>query len=105
MHSSTRAWLVRKVQFSTTSRLPNSGNVLLVFRCGRSVQNRHRTSAAEGGQLSGATGGARAPARHHPDRAHDARSAAHPAEAAGVPPEPATAVAGRGGMSGVAIVR
>src|SRR6266516_3264818 len=60
MHSSTRAWLVRKVQFAIINRLPDSGNKLLVSRCGRRVQDRHRASAAKGGQLPGATGGAHA---------------------------------------------
>src|SRR5258708_36498025 len=61
MHSSTRAWLVRKVQLATISMLPNYGNRLLVFRCERRVQDTHRPSAAGGGQLPGATGGAHAP--------------------------------------------
>src|SRR5260370_42055457 len=63
MHSSTRAWLVRKVQFIIASMLPNSGNNLLVFRCERSVRDTHRTLAAEGGELPGATGG---PHAHRP---------------------------------------
>ena len=43
---------------------------------------------------------------HHRGRAHGARSAAYPAEAAGAPPEPAAAVmAGGGGMPGGASVR
>src|SRR6266852_4508158 len=75
MHSSTRAWLVRKVQLATVSMLSNSGELLLAFGCGRNVQGTHRTSAAEGGQLPGATGGAHArrPGDHH-GRAHGARS-------------------------------
>src|SRR6266480_4001941 len=84
MHSSTRAWLVRKVQFAIINRLPDSGNKLLVSRCGRRVQDRHRTSAAKGGQPPGGTGGAHA---HRPGyrhrRGHGARSAAYPAEAVG----------------------
>jgi hypothetical protein len=34
--------------------------MLLVTGCKRSVQDRHRNSAAKGGQLPGATGGAHA---------------------------------------------
>src|SRR5438552_17166789 len=84
MHSSTRAWLVRKVQLAIINMLLNSRNVLLVFWCGRSVRVRHRNSAAKGGQLPGATGGAHA---HRPGyrhrRGHGARGAAYPAEAVG----------------------
>src|SRR5229473_2342345 len=81
MHSSTRAWLVRKVQVATVSTLPDSGKLLLVSGCGRNVRGTHRTSAAEDGQLPGATGGAHArrPGDHH-GRGNGARSAAHPAE-------------------------
>jgi hypothetical protein len=53
MHSSTRAWLVRKAQFATISMLANSGKLLLVSGCRRSVRDTHRTSAAKGGQLPG----------------------------------------------------
>src|SRR5258708_12977920 len=84
MHSSTRAWLVRKVQFTIASMLPDSGNNLLVFGCERSLKDTHRTSAAEGGQLPGATGGGHAHRPgHHRRRGNGARGAAHPAEAAG----------------------
>jgi hypothetical protein len=51
---------------ATINLLLNSRNELLVFRCERSVQDTHRTSAAEGGQLPGATGGAHARPGHHP---------------------------------------
>ena len=88
MHS-TRAWLVRKVQLATISMLPNSGNRLLVFRWERRVQDTHRTSAAEGGQLPGATLGSACPRPgRHQGRARGARSAAHLAEAAGARPGP-----------------
>ena len=60
MHGSARAWLVRKVRLATVNRLPDSGNQLLISGCGRSVRDRHRNSAANGGQLPGATGGAHA---------------------------------------------
>ena len=52
--------LVRKVQFATMNMPSNSGNKLLVFGCECSVSDTHRISAAEGGQLPGATGGAHA---------------------------------------------
>src|SRR5260370_24447398 len=84
MHSSTRAWLVRKVQLATVSMLSNSGKLLLVFGCERNVKGTRRTSAAEGGQLPGATGGAHAHRHgHHHRRGNGARNAAHPAEAVG----------------------
>jgi hypothetical protein len=59
MRRRVRAWLVRKVRF-TINRLPDSGNQLLISGCERSVRDRHRNSAANGGQLPGATGGAHA---------------------------------------------
>ena len=43
------AWLVRKVQLAINDRLQNSGNKLLVTECERSVQDRHRNSAANDG--------------------------------------------------------
>ena len=51
--SSARAWLVRKVQVAINNMLRNSRNGLLVFGYERSVQGRHRNSAANGGQLPG----------------------------------------------------
>jgi hypothetical protein len=77
MHSSTRAWLVRKLQLATSRMLPNSRNLLLVFGCECSLRDTHRNSAAEGGQLPGATGGAHAHRHgHHHGCAHGARNAA-----------------------------
>jgi Clp amino terminal domain, pathogenicity island component len=69
----------------TRKWLFHSGNKLLVFRCARSVQDRHQTSAAEGGQLPGATG-ERMGGPVITGRAHGARSVAYPAEAVGVHP-------------------
>ena len=78
------AWLVGTVQFAIMNMPPNSGNELLVFRCECSVSDTHRSSAAEGGQLPGL------PEERMPaglvlihGRAHGARIAAQPAEAAG----------------------
>ena len=81
---SALAWLVRKVQFAIINMLLNSGKILLVTGCKRSVQDRHRNSAANDGSLPGATAGAhtRRPGHRH-RRGYGARSAAHPAEAAG----------------------
>src|SRR6266704_455095 len=106
MHSSTRAWLVRKVQFATISMLPDSGNKLLVSGCERSVQDTHRTSAAEGGQLPGATGGAHAgrPGDHR-GRAHGARNAAYPAEAVGARCGPPGQTAGLAAADAAAVTR
>jgi hypothetical protein len=53
MHSSARTWLVKKVRFATINRLSDSGNLLLISGCEHSVQDRHRNSAADGGQLPG----------------------------------------------------
>ena len=49
MHSSARARLVGKVQLAIINVSWNSGNMLLVTGCERSVQDRHRNSAANGG--------------------------------------------------------
>src|SRR5258708_15555101 len=95
MHSGTPAWLVRQVQFATISMLSNSGKLLLVSGCGRRVRDTHRNSAAEGGQLAGATGGAHAHRPdHHRGRAHGARNAAQPAELAGARCKPPGQIAG-----------
>jgi hypothetical protein len=53
MHSSAQAWLVGKVQFATIDMSQNSGKKLLVIGCERSVQDRYRNSATNGGQLLG----------------------------------------------------
>ena len=50
--------LVRKVRFTINNVLRNSGNMLLVTECERSVEDRHRNSAANDGSLPGATAGA-----------------------------------------------
>lgn len=55
---SARAWLARKVQFANINMSRNSGKTLLVTGCKRSVQGRHRNSAANDGSLPGATAGA-----------------------------------------------
>ena len=60
MHSSARARLVGKVPFAIINMLRNSGNKLLLTECERSVQGRHRNSAANDGSLPGATAGAHA---------------------------------------------
>src|SRR5260370_37132743 len=60
MHGSTRAWLVRTPRIATINPPLSSGNELLVSGCGCSVSGTHRNSAAGGGQLPGATGGAHA---------------------------------------------
>jgi hypothetical protein len=68
---------------------PDSGNKLLVFGCECNVSDTHRNSAAEGGQLPGL------PEERMPaglvlihGRAHGARIAAQPAEAAGARRKP-----------------
>ena len=53
MHGSARAWLVRKVQFAVINMLRNSGKKLLVTGCERSVQGRHRNSAATAANYPG----------------------------------------------------
>src|SRR6266487_2031584 len=104
MHSSARAWLVRKVRCAMINRLPDSGNELLVSRCERSVQDRHRNSAAKGGQLPGATGGAHAHGlviTHR--RGHGARNVAYPAEAAGARCKPPGQIPGLAAADGEAV--
>ena len=89
------AWLVRTARFAAMNMPSNSGNELLVFGCGCSVSDTHRSSAAEGGQLPGL------PEERMPaglvlihGRAHGARIAAQPAEAAGARCTPPGQIAG-----------
>jgi hypothetical protein len=49
MHGGAQAWLVRMAQFAIISMLFNSGKLLLVYICERSVQGRRRKSAVNGG--------------------------------------------------------
>jgi hypothetical protein len=95
MHISTRAWLVMKVQFATSRMLPNYGNLLLVFGCEYSLRDTHRNSAAEGGQLPGATGGAHAMALGMP----------HPAEAVGARCKPPGQIPGLAAADAAAVTR
>jgi len=85
---------------------PNSGNKLLVFRCGCSVSDTHRNPAAEGGQLPGL------PEERMPaglvlihGRAHGARIAAQPAEAAGARCTPPGQIAGLAAANAAAVTR
>ena len=100
------AWLVRKVQFATTNMPPNSGNKLLVFGCECNVNDTHRNSAAEGGQLPGL------PEERMPaglvlihGRAHGARIAAQPAEAAGARSKPPGHIPGLAAANAAAVTR
>ena len=100
------AWLVRKVQFAAISMSSNSGNKLLVFRCECNVSDTHRNSAAEGGQLPGL------PEERMPaglvlihGRAHGARIAAQPAEAAGARCTPPGQIAGLAAANAAAVTR
>ena len=100
------AWLVRKVQFATVNMPPNSGNKLLVFRCECNVNDTHRNSAAEGGQLPGL------PEERMPaglvlihGRAHGARIAAQPAEAIGAPCTPPGQIPGLAAANAAAVTR
>jgi hypothetical protein len=68
MHSSARARLVGKVPFAIINMLRNSGNKLLLTECERSVQGRHRNSAANDGSLPGATAGAHAAGLSRPSQ-------------------------------------
>ena len=85
---------------------PNSGNELLVFGCGCSVCGTYRSSAAEGGQLPGL------PEERMPaglvlihGRAHGARIAAQPAEAAGARCTPPGQIAGLAAANAAAVTR
>jgi hypothetical protein len=102
------AWLVRKVHFAAINinMLSNSGNKLLVFRCGCSVSHTHRNSAAEGGQLPGL------PEERMPaglvlihGRAHGARIAAQPAEAVGARCKPPGQIPGLAAANAAAVTR
>ena len=100
------AWLVRTVQFAIMNMPQNSGNKLLVFGCGCSVSGTHRDSAAEGGQLPGL------PEERMPaglvlihGRAHGARIAAQPAEAAGARCTPPGQIAGLAAANAAAVTR
>src|SRR5258708_30128430 len=106
MHGSTRAWLVRQVQFATISMLSNSGKLLLVSGCGRRVRGTHRNSAAAGGQLPGL------PEERVPVGliiimavAHGARNAACPAEAAGARCKPPGRIPGLAAADAAAVTR
>ena len=85
---------------------PNSGNELLVFGCECSVCGTYRNSAAEGGQLPGL------PEERMPaglvlihGRAHGARIAAQPAEAAGARCTPPGQIAGLAAANAAAVTR
>jgi hypothetical protein len=100
------AWLVRTARFAALNMPPNSGNELLVFRCRCSVSGTHRNSAAEGGQLPGL------PEERMPaglvlihGRAHGARIAAQPAEAAGARCTPPGQIAGLAAANAAAVTR
>ena len=100
------AWLVRKARFATMNMSPDSGNRLLVFGCERSVSDTHRNSAAEGGQLPGL------PEERMPaglvlihGRAHGARIAAQPAEAAGARCTPPGQIPGLAAANAAAVTR
>ncbi len=100
------AWLVRKVLFATMNMPPNSGNRLLVFGCECNVNDTHRNSAAEGGQLSGL------PEERMPvglvlihGRAHGARIAAQPAEAVGARCKPPGQIPGLAAANAAAASR
>ena len=69
----------------TRNRLLNSGNGLLVFRCERSMQDRHQTSAAEAASYPGLPE-ERMAGPVITGRAHGTRSAAYSAEAVGAHP-------------------
>ena len=83
-----------------------SGNKLLVFGCGCNVSGTYRNSAAEGGQLPGL------PEERMPaglvlihGRAHGARIAAQPAEAAGARCTPPGQIAGLAAANAAAVTR
>src|SRR5260370_37311246 len=85
---------------------PNSGNRLLVFGCECNVNDTHRNSAAEGGQLSGL------PEERMPvglvlihGRAHGARIAAQPAEAVGARCKPPRQIPGLAAANAAAAPR
>jgi hypothetical protein len=100
------AWLVRTVQFAIMNMPQNSGNKLLVFGCECNVSDTHRNSAAEGGQLPGL------PEERMPaglvlihGRAHGARIAAQPAEAAGARCKPPGQIPGLAAANAAAVTR
>jgi hypothetical protein len=100
------AWLVRTARFAAMNMQSNSGNELLVFSCGCNVSGTHRNSAAEGGQLPGL------PEERMPaglvlthGRAHGARIAAQPAEAAGARCAPPGQIAGLAAANAAAVTR
>src|SRR6266480_740662 len=85
---------------------PNSGKKLLVFGCGCNVNDTHRNSAAEGGQLPGL------PEERMPaglvlihGRAHGARIAAQPAEAAGARCTPPGQIPGLAAANAAAVTQ
>ena len=84
----------------------NSGNKLLVFGFECNVNNTHRNSAAEGGQLPGL------PEERMPaglvlihGRAHGARIAAQPAEAVGARCKPPGQILGLAAANAAAVTR
>jgi hypothetical protein len=86
--------------------LSNSGNRLLVFGCERNVNDTHRNSAAEGGQLPGL------PEERMPaglvvtrGRAHGARIAAQPTEAVGARCKPPGQIPGLAAANAAAVTR
>ena len=86
--------------------LSNSGNNLLVFGCECNVNDTHRNSAAEGGQLPGL------PEERMPaglvlihGRAHGARIAAQPAEAVGARCKPPGQIPGLAAANAAAVTR
>jgi len=100
------AWLVRKARFAAINMPSNSGNELLVFGCECNVNDTHRNSAAEGGQLPGL------PEERMPaglvlihGRAHGARIAAQPAEAVGARCKPPGQIPGLAAANAAAVTR
>jgi hypothetical protein len=95
MRGSARVRLAGKVQFTTINMSRNSRKMLLVSGCERSVQgkvpelSRQRRLTSRGYRRS-----ARRRPGHRHRRGHGARSAAHPAEAAGARCKPPGQISG-----------
>jgi hypothetical protein len=100
-----RGWSGR-FSLPTMNMLSNSGNRLLVSGCERNVNDTHRNSAADAGQLPGL------PEERMPaglvlihGRAHGARIAAQPAEAAGARCKPPGQIPGLAAANAAAVTR
>src|SRR5229473_934094 len=85
MHSSTRAWLVRKLRLATLKELCYFWKYIASFQLQLYAAGRHRGPAAERrpGAPGSPEGAAHGPHRPGHRRARGARGAAHPAEAVG----------------------